>query len=302
MRLYNDEPNFSIIVPGGCNANCSFCFWKETDIDREYISNLEETIDSLPEEFKQVSITGGEPCLSPYIEDILKVVWSRFDKVVFTTNGTGLSPLIYKFQDLVNFVNISRHHWLDHINADIFLTDSIPTNKELKNITRDLNMIGIPANLNCVITDYISNGPEVLKMIDFSKSHGFSSIAFRHQHGELDVPEIEKHFDSWKVVSEGSCPVCRSKTQLIDGFHTTWKSSVAEPAEIVNEVYELIYHPTGLLTQDWEGKQEIAIYENFILNKQEQMSLVKETLTGRTAYQYKGPLTTGSGCRSLGRC
>lgn len=26
METYNQDPNFSIVMPGGCNAECPFCF------------------------------------------------------------------------------------------------------------------------------------------------------------------------------------------------------------------------------------------------------------------------------------
>lgn len=31
-KLYNSNPNLSIILPGPCNCKCKFCFWKEQKV------------------------------------------------------------------------------------------------------------------------------------------------------------------------------------------------------------------------------------------------------------------------------
>jgi len=70
LNLINEEPNFSIIVPTGCNAHCDFCFWNRghSEVDPvEYLNQLCETLDALPDDFEQCSITGGEPTMLPWL-------------------------------------------------------------------------------------------------------------------------------------------------------------------------------------------------------------------------------------------
>ncbi|MCL2652084.1 MAG: hypothetical protein FWD60_13815, partial [Candidatus Azobacteroides sp.] len=52
----------------------------------------------------EINITGGEPCMSPYINDILKLLRERrmwFEKIVLTTNG---SFLMDNWENIINTV------------------------------------------------------------------------------------------------------------------------------------------------------------------------------------------------------
>ena len=87
--MLNKEANFSIVLPGGCNASCDFCFWGEKKMCSDYIRRLKATIASLPDFMLQVSLTGGEVGLSPVLDDVLyELGQSRFVKKVITSNGT----------------------------------------------------------------------------------------------------------------------------------------------------------------------------------------------------------------------
>lgn len=61
MQLYNNEPNLTIVLPVGCNANCDFCFWHNRKMGKAYMNTLFLNINKLPQNFKQVTISGGEP-------------------------------------------------------------------------------------------------------------------------------------------------------------------------------------------------------------------------------------------------
>lgn len=69
-----NNPNLSIVMPGGCNGNCQFCFWKQTEPCGNYLEKVNNILKSLPSQFKQLSITGGEPTLSPYLEKVLNLI------------------------------------------------------------------------------------------------------------------------------------------------------------------------------------------------------------------------------------
>ena len=74
------NPNLSIVMPGGCNGKCDFCFWQKTKPCGGYLEKLTGVFTSLPSQFSQLSITGGEPTLSPYLENVLNLIdrWFRF--------------------------------------------------------------------------------------------------------------------------------------------------------------------------------------------------------------------------------
>lgn len=299
MKLYNNNPNFSIIAPGRCNASCDFCFWKQESTHKDYKNSLITTLTKLPRHFHQVSITGGEPCLSPHIQDILDVLKNKetygIDKVVLTTNGTGLVDIIDDLEGVVDFVNISRHHWDEEKNSEIFHTDSLPSNLDLLELTTRLNKIGIPVNMNTVVT--FNTKKQAEKMMHFAKESGFSSIAFRHQHGSLEAPKLESYFDEYKASYENSCPACRSKTQTINGFTVNWKSSLIEPQESFDEnvAYELVFHSDGTITADWEGKNIVEIGKGDIFSQKDLIKMAKSMLHNSNEIYTEGPVVVSSG-------
>ena len=85
--------NFSIIVPGECNAKCEFCFMKDTgEVSDNYLEELDQLLNSFPKGHS-LSLTGGEPTISLYFADVLELVKKykhKFTKVVLTTNGTNM--------------------------------------------------------------------------------------------------------------------------------------------------------------------------------------------------------------------
>ncbi len=275
------NPNFSIIVPGGCNGKCSFCFWKQDKMCENYMSNLLETMNSLPSQFYQLSLTGGEPSLSPYLDKILENIdRNKWKNTVLTSNGTNLSKFIPKMKGIIEHVNISRHHYDDKINESIFGTNSVPNSTKLKQLVNELHKAGIDVTYSAVLTEDLNSKEGIEKYIKFANSHGVKQVFFRKQHGTLDPSEAEQAFESIKS-STHNCPVCRNTTQNIHGTTVVWKASLEEPSKELGMIYEVVYNQNGVLTSDWE--------QEFPLNSQ----LIKENS------QYKSLLEgCGSGCGS----
>lgn len=258
-----DGPNLSIIVPGPCNAKCGFCFWKNPGkVADTYIQDLKKTLDSMPEQFHQISLTGGEPTISKYLPDVLKVIdRSKYTKIVLTSNGTRLLEFLRNDKDWKNFpyhINISRHHHNDVINAKIFNSKSIIDTDKLKATIQMCHYNNIDVTLNCVLTGHLNNYVQVSDFIRYAKNIGADGVCFRKQHGNIDPSEQEKMFENMPVIGEGHCPVCRTKVQKILGMEVTWKTSCSEPSKELGELYEAIIHPDGRVTQDWEGKIEMS--------------------------------------------
>ncbi len=258
-----DNPNFSIVLPTQCNAKCEFCFWKPEPMSDIYFKNLNLILETLPENFRQISITGGEPTLNlPVLSNLIRSLKrDRWSRIVLTTNGTFLSPLIPMLRDRIDHINISRHHYEDLKNWDIFGTKAVPNTRDLENLIYHTNKEGIDVCLNCVLLEDNTDPSFTENFIKFAKSVGASKVSFRKDDrlDNLDPTMHEMLYDNWKVVGEGSCPVCRSKTQLINGVYVSWKAAMAEPSNMLGELYELIYHPNGRLTTDWKGKYEYGI-------------------------------------------
>lgn len=262
MKLSNSDPNFSVIVPGPCNAACPFCFWKErngTTTKKDYLKSLTDTLGMLPQEFRQCSITGGEPTASNYLEDILPLVRSRFGKVVLSSNGFGVLDTQNWLFDSINHLNISRHHWQDKTNYNKFGTTSVPSTKGLKTICEVANEKGVDVTLNCVLPADFADLNWIELYLIHAKDVGANAVCFRKEHGTLDDLPVEALLRE-KVIQTGGCPACRSKTRLMKGMTVTWRYGVLEPSKVMpkDEVYELVFQQDGSLTADWGGKVKIS--------------------------------------------
>lgn len=252
-----ENPNLSIIVSGPCNGKCLFCFWKPEKIMSGYLKRLSEVLDGLPEQFDRISLTGGEPTISSYLKPILKTILgrrARWPKVVLTTNGSNLKlEMMTQFMGIVDHVNISRHDIDDEKNKEIFQTEVVPDAKLLLWKVMNLNIAGIDVTANCVIQNPEQPG-SIKRYVEFARKVGFSTVCFRKEHKEgrdLSPTKQELVFSHYKPVSETSCPVCRSKTQIIDGATVIWTASIPEPSEGLDLIYEAVFHPDGTLSADW---------------------------------------------------
>jgi organic radical activating enzyme len=258
MKLAVENPNFSIIVPTGCNAKCEFCFWSKPEgclQGVEYLRRLNDVLQELPKEFTQCSITGGEPTTSPILREILVLVRMRFEKVVMSSNGYNIEPWVF---DYIDHLNISRHDYNDENNNQVFQTDTVPTGKQLRSICATANTKGVDVTLNTVLSTNFNDKAFIYEMIEFSKSVWANAICFRKEHSDIEPMPVEEDLN-WKITYEHSCGVCTVKDRFIRGFKTTWRYSVLEPSKALNGVYELVFHGDGKLTSDWEAEDEVTI-------------------------------------------
>jgi molybdenum cofactor biosynthesis enzyme MoaA len=267
MKKYNY--NFTVVTPGGCNADCSFCTDKMNyKMSKNYFENLYNIVFSkkLPHQFDQVSISGGEPTNSKHLHSILALLGVAreqgiFNKVVLTTNGAKLLDHVHAIGDNVNHLNISRHGIGFDKNVEVFKTKDIASDEVIKTAAITLGKRGVDINFNHVYDDTEGfDDKYVLDYIEYAKSLGVTKVTFRHDQNknQLSQTKLEKYFEDYKIVEEGSCQVCRNHTILVSGMYVSFKSSFAEPSNYLGEMYELIYHPSGKLTTDWEGQKEYS--------------------------------------------
>ncbi len=268
MKTFNNDPNFSIVLPGGCNAKCGFCFNKTqpripSSPIREYLFNLNAWLSSIGPQFYQVSLTGGEPMLSPYLDAVLGLLAGKREKytnIILTTNGTGLLAKIDLVSAAVDHINISRHHFDEKANTEVFGGSYNMPDAELSEIIDRFGERGIDVSINCVIND---STPKdfILDFIAWANRTGVNAIRFRKENGDLSPTPVEREFASYKVLWEGSCPVCRTTLQKIKGMDVYWKSSTLEPSEVITEsVFEIVYQPNGMAYLDWQGKIPLRMH------------------------------------------
>lgn len=248
MKLAVNNPNLSLIMPVGCNANCEFCYWEaDNGLTLERFSFI---CDTLPPIFKQISITGGEPTLSRDLIKYLKIARRRFDKVVLNTNGYRLSN---DHINMVDYVNISRHHISDSKNRRVFKSNSVPDYPKLSELCKSGKV-----TLNCFLPADFTDYDYILRYADFAKELN-AKVAFRKYYSDLDIlKEVDKE-DT--LTGFHSCGACLHRWHKIKGVDVTFKYSVNETCEHVNGIYELVLQPNGDLTFDWAGKNKLQYQE-----------------------------------------
>jgi len=285
MNTFNNDPNFSIVMPGGCNANCKFCFNKDTNKKtsepiQTWIKILHDILIKLPEHFYQISITGGEPLLSPNLEALsyvfqLSGLKDKYTNILLTTNGTGLIEKIDTVSSFVDHVNVSRHHYDEDENRKIFGGSYCVTDEYLRESIDEYGKRGIDVSVNCVINDKTTKA-FILSFIDWSKTIGFHAIRFRKENGNLEQTPVEKEFSEYKNLWHGACPVCRTALQRIRGVDVFWKSSTLEPSEtITDSIFELVYESDAYIYLDW--KREKKLIDVFHVSMQKQKPSEKST-------------------------
>lgn len=250
------NPNFTVVMPGGCNAKCEFCFWKQEKTCDDYLKKLKDTMDLLPSQFYMISISGGEPTISSYFEDVLNLIdEEQFTHRILTTNGMGLMKHMEIIKQKIQHINISRHHWDDEINSKIFESNTIPSTQQIIECIEELNKAGIDVTFSAVLTDeYILTKEDIIKYVEYAKQCGASHIYLRKKHENLLPHPLEEEFGHSKIIMSHDCPACRTRVQLIKGIDVHWKTSVLEPSkveELEEVLFETIFNSNGFLTKDW---------------------------------------------------
>jgi len=263
INTRNMNPNFTIVLPGPCQADCDFCFWKRDSNEKAFLKSLKRVLKKLPDYFTQISISGGEPTISPVFDETLKLIRKykkkgKFHKVVLTTNGFKLKE---KNLEGIDHVNLSRHSVFSSNNYEIFKTRKVPHASHIQSIVNHVNSFGIDVNFNVVKTN--ERMGTLHEWIDFAKFVNVQSITFRNQYGDYSESKYQKELKDKGIhpAKMSQCPVCKTVEYNYFGMKLKFHSSDYEPTESKvsdsNEVYEVILHPNGDLTRDWEGKKNI---------------------------------------------
>lgn len=256
MKEVMPGANFSAVLPGKCNAKCDFCFWVRSRIESPmYAQQLGWYLREM--NIKKISITGGEPTLSPVFDDVIEVLRDLDIRVILTTNGAKIIEKMDVIDGVVDHINLSRHAISDNSNCEIFRTGSVPATTEVKEICQRSNNIHIDVTLNKVVSSNYDSHNKFHEFIQFAKLCGASAVAVRkdHQSESLEETPVEENLGAKRVSS--SCPVCVTNSYIISGLPVYFMASLSEPGDVVPYIYEFIYHPNGTLTEDWAGKKPV---------------------------------------------
>lgn len=284
IKYANESPNLTVLLPGKCNAKCDFCFWNR-DFGRDKTSGFVEKamkqIEKLPSRFRTISISGGEPTLSPVFAEFMIALagyqraTGRFQRVVLTTNGVCLESKLHIVSQVVDHINISRHHFDDKENCEVFQTNSVPSSGDLRLLVKKLAGTVLDLTFNCVISDDKKFSAKQMKeriafieqYVAWASKIGANAVSFRKEASTTKPTRAEIHFaEEHGVTGEDKCPVCRGMVQSWDTgrkvgrtdepetFEVRWKGSVAEPSVQLDSIYEAVIHADGRCYLDWSRK------------------------------------------------
>lgn len=165
-----------------CNAKCEFCTFANTAEkfnEKKYIEVLTEILKSA--KIKKIAFTGGEPTL--YWEQFKSMVQiaselSPTSTITMNTDGLRLRRL---FEDPIskkfNNIHISRHHWDDTTNNEIFKTKT-PTSEELEyvqSLTEDKGQIQLSCNL---IKGYMDTREKLYQYLEWTNELKINNVGF----------------------------------------------------------------------------------------------------------------------------
>lgn len=274
-----DKPRFrlSIKLTDSCKCSCLFCANKELkDYGEIDFNKVEKVIRELNKTgyLIGVSITGGEPMLYPEkVNKLINLICSIDEKIDICITTCGLN--LRKFAEFDNLekiesLHISRHHYDDKINREIFKNNDIASAEDIKylqSIVKDKLIV----NINTVlIKDYIDNKEEVKKIFEFADSLGIKRVGivsliklndYAREHF-VDFNDIFDHSESCYFIGHHlyNFDYC----ECIDGAYSSDKGNLIEfYARMGKEgdcpfVTQLVYTTDNKLKTGFSGE---IIYE-----------------------------------------
>lgn len=174
--------NLYIYIQGACNAYCKFCnIHREKNEPFMDFDALEKTLKELKSKITipRIGITGGEPFLDlERLDNTITCVRKYFPDANLTvhTNGAFLDKIDQlKGLEHLNEVHISRHHYNDKINDEVFHAHT--SNED--DIRRASQILKDRIYLNCVLVkNYIDNEEEIKKYLEWVLSCNVHYAAF----------------------------------------------------------------------------------------------------------------------------
>lgn len=266
--------NFSIFLLGECNANCKFCVahirnnqLKNDKIQLEYIKKAIELVKPLN---PTVSLSGGEPTLSPIFEEVCDLLKDFRVKAV-TTNG-------YEFEQTIPI--LTKNDWT-YLNISIPHYDDAKQ-KRMMEWNKSIEVSNIQfanVRLSCILSqEGINTKEEVLNYVNHFYAKGIRNFIFRQMtEGEvLSTTERNERIVEYIRFNKVDMTTCIPKEftffkenrgyyywvllyKYKDAVIAYEAADLAERSEAQqdNKIFELVLHPNGNLNYGWDPNKEI---------------------------------------------
>lgn len=176
--------NLYVKINDVCTAKCEFC----SNRDMKDLGDLDlEKLKYVLIEMKQrnllnrISITGGEPMLKlDLLNQVINLIYEVIPNAIVTFNTNG-----YRFRDILKLdsldklegIHISRHHYNDEQNENIFGIN-VANEEDIKYVMEKIKNKRL-IRLNCLlIKGQIDSIEEVQKFLDFASGLGIFRVGF----------------------------------------------------------------------------------------------------------------------------
>lgn len=300
--------NFSIFLDDYCNADCKFCVAQlryshrqamyvkpRIESDMEYLLRLDKVLDFIRPLNPSVSITGGEPSLSPRLSEVLRLVDDYgFRKRTITTNGSGLLNKVKgnerAIDQLIRYnwdhLNISRVSEDDQVNRRIMRYQSSEEccdNQMLKYIIDATNNSPLKHRLSCLLLKESVNSVDRIKeYLEFYRQMGVNNVIFRElmdfSKDAVNTEKIKYCLDNkirlndiWEAVEKDRdfvpylnilgyyyyVEIYKYHEMTVASESADLNQQYVEKDKNKDMVYEMIFHPNGNLCGSWVDSEEI---------------------------------------------
>jgi len=188
---YREKPKdkkiqLTICPTSFCAAKCPFCLAVNTP-DKVFIDTekLRETLEYLEEAnvVRGVSVTGGEPFTDVgVLNEVLNMTFDILGKDTEVSLNTN-SMYIDRFRDieaidLLESIHVSRHHYDDNINNELFGNTKMPGKEALSEVIKSFPYDDLFV-LNCMMAKgYIDSTGEICRYLDFVAETGAYKASF----------------------------------------------------------------------------------------------------------------------------
>lgn len=306
-KVYNNC-NLSIFVDDYCNADCKFCVAQlryeniakayekpKIEDDEEYYRRLDKVLSYIEPLNVSVSITGGEPTVSPRLIKILELIDKHnMRKRTITTNGSyllneveGKTILDHLIDKKMDHLNISKTHYDEDINKKIMrYKKGYCSNEDLAKIIPYSLSKGLRPRLSCLLLkDGIHDVDGMANYIEFYEKMGIDNVIFRElmNYDEKTMCNIEKMDynvknkvrlnDVWKNVDKDSrfipyknllgyyyyVEIYKYNNVVVCSESSDLKVQTEEKNNNQDILYEMVFHPNGNLCGSWVDSEDILL-------------------------------------------
>lgn len=298
------------LLTNNCNYNCYFCHnegacteFSENELSVEQYVKLYKVYSKM-EKWEGVTLSGGEPLIFSYIDELSQKLWEQGAKITLVTNGSMLSN---HFQALkyINRINVSIHT----LNEDNY--NNITGRKNLLNQVKENLLIvrkmypnlEIRLNVTPCKSNYW-NIIELKRLIEFSKkiksSLKITELFPINDKNSVSVKEITEELEKLEyvfVLKKGRVCLFENSNHYIYITQCTCAIAVKStlPIKYCQENHDLYVNHNGKFLLCRLGKETIDFWNEIkngdIDNLQKKIKIAKLRVSKNSCYKYLKILT-----------